>query len=222
MSYVFLGLFVFGLAFVILSFLLGFAAAELHLPGLGHEAHLPPNGHNLTHVDSSSPHETSPLNVSTFMAFITWFGGIGYILTRWGELSSLAVLTIAILGGMVGASSVFLLLDRVILPGQTPVLRAGDYRLEGTLARVSIPMSGSRIGEIIFTQHGTTRSEGARSEDGSPIPRGEQVVILRYERGIAYVRPLAKLLEEHDLGVQDLKGIGAGGLQSQPEGKDKP
>jgi len=214
MAYVFLGLFIFGLAFVILSFLLGFAAAELHLPGMGHDTH------HLSGAEADAAH-ASPLNVSTLMAFITWFGGIGYLLTQWGAMGILAVLTIAVLGGMVGASFVFLLLDRVILPGQTPALRASDYRLEGTLARVSIPMSGSRIGEIIFTQHGTTRSEGARSADGSPIPRGEQVVILRYERGIAYVRPLEKLLEEHDRGGRDLKGIGAGGPQSQPEGREQ-
>jgi hypothetical protein len=41
---------------------------------------------------------------------------------------------------------------------------------------------------MVFEQVGTRRSCGVRSEDGSPIAKGTEVVITRYERGIAYVR----------------------------------
>jgi transcriptional regulator with XRE-family HTH domain len=39
------------------------------------------------------------------------------------------------------------------------------------------------------------RAASARSEDGRPIDRGVEVVVTRYERGIAYVRPWEELSE---------------------------
>jgi hypothetical protein len=44
-------------------------------------------------------------------------------------------------------------------------------------------------GEVIFVLGGVRRSAGARSEDGKPIEKGKEVVIERYEEGIAYVKP---------------------------------
>ncbi len=44
---------------------------------------------------------------------------------------------------------------------------------------------------MIFSQMGSRRSAPARSEDGE-IPKGVEVVVTRYESGIAYVRPLGR------------------------------
>jgi hypothetical protein len=57
------------------------------------------------------------------------------------------------------------------------------------LANVSDTIrDGNGIGEIIFSQTGARRAAAARSEDGLAIERGTEVVVIRYERGIAYVR----------------------------------
>ena len=58
----------------------------------------------------------------------------------------------------------------------------------GVLGRVSSSIRGGGTGEVVFEQVGTRRSCGARSEDGSPIAKGTEIVVTRYERGIAYVR----------------------------------
>jgi membrane protein implicated in regulation of membrane protease activity len=187
---VLLGLFLFGLAFTVLSFLLGVADLDLSLPDFG-DLELGA-GEGGQHGHGSM----SPFNVSTVLAFLTWFGGVGYLLSKLSALPALAVLGLSSLGGLAGATVVFILLARVMMAGQTAPLRDEDYRIQGTLARVSLPMSGTGTGEVVYTKHGTTRSEGARSADGSPLPRGTEVVILRYERGIAYVEPLDKLLAE--------------------------
>lgn len=197
MENLFLGIFVFGLAFVVLSFLLGFAHLGLDLPGTDH---LHTGGlHDTGAVDSHDTH-VSPLNVGTVTAFLTWFGGIGYILESQGMLGGIALLGIAAIGGLFGAGIIFIVLAQYLIPRQSKAMNPSDYRMEGILARVTIPVSGDRIGEIIFTRDGTTRSEGARSADNSFLPRGSEVVILRYERGIAYVAPFDKLLAEH---IQD-------------------
>ena len=57
------------------------------------------------------------------------------------------------------------------------------------LAQVSDSIrDGNGIGEIIFSQSGARRASAARSEDGSAIERGAEVVVIRYDRGVAYVR----------------------------------
>jgi hypothetical protein len=43
-------------------------------------------------------------------------------------------------------------------------------------------------GEIIFSLAGVRRCAGARSDDGQAIEKGAEVVIERYEKGIAYVK----------------------------------
>jgi hypothetical protein len=63
--------------------------------------------------------------------------------------------------------------------------------MEGTVARVTIPIQDGRVGEIVFTREGARRSEGARSATGEPIARGTEVVIVRYDAGLAYVEPWA-------------------------------
>ena len=190
MATIFLAMFVFGLGFLVLSFVMGFADLDIPIPGLEDA------GLDLGDADSGAG--ASWLNVSTVMAFITWTGGVGYLVVALTGVSQLVAIALSLLGGLAGGALVFFLMARVLWPGQTAVMRQEDFRIEGSLARVSLPMSGARIGEVVFTKGGTTRSEGARSVDGSPLTRGQEVVILRYERGIAYVEPLDKLLAERD------------------------
>jgi hypothetical protein len=51
-----------------------------------------------------------------------------------------------------------------------------------------MPIREGGTGEIIFPIGGVRRCAGARSDDGTPIERGAEVVIARYEKGIAYVK----------------------------------
>ncbi len=202
MEAIFLGMFLVGLSTVALSFLLGFAHADLHLMS----DHL---GDVSSGTHDAGNHGASPFNIGTISAFLTWFGGIGYLLTAQVRLGILPVLLLSTVGGLLGAGIVFFLLVRVLVPGQTSYMREADYRLEGTLARVSIQLDGARTGEIVYERGGTTRSEGARSADGTALPRGSEVVILRYEKGIAYVETLDKLLAE--------RGDPSSGLPKGPE-----
>jgi hypothetical protein len=66
------------------------------------------------------------------------------------------------------------------------------------LGRLSIPIRESGTGELIYSQAGTRRVCGARTENGSAIVKGTEVVVTRYERGIAYVRPWSEMAGEED------------------------
>jgi len=54
---------------------------------------------------------------------------------------------------------------------------------------------------------GTRRVCGARSEDGSAITKGTEVVVTRYEKGIAYVRLWSELSGELDEAATDSKTL---------------
>jgi hypothetical protein len=65
----------------------------------------------------------------------------------------------------------------------------------GVLGRISSPIREGGTGEIIFSQAGTRQTCGARSESGEALPRGIEVIVTRYEHGIAYVRRWEDLAE---------------------------
>lgn len=168
---------------VVLSLLAAFS-------GLGriHFGHFQPHA---THVPVRSGHLHLPaFNGFTLAAFLCWFGGAGYLLDRYSSLIGPFVMLAAALAGALGACFFYVLIFKVVLPRER-VLSPDDTRMEGTLARVSDEVRApAGIGEILFSQAGTRRSAPARSEDGGRIARDTEVVVLRYERGVAYVRPL--------------------------------
>jgi hypothetical protein len=63
-----------------------------------------------------------------------------------------------------------------------------DYEMVGVLGRVSSSIREAGTGEMVYTQMGTRRVCGARSDDGSAVAKGVEVVVTRYDKGIAYVR----------------------------------
>jgi membrane protein implicated in regulation of membrane protease activity len=121
------------------------------------------------------------------MVFLAWFGGIGYLLTRHAHLVALTVLAISAVGGLVGGWIVFQFMVKLIQVDAP--LTTDDHRIEGSVGTLSMPIRENGTGEIIFSLGGARRCAGARCENGTRLDKGTEVVIERYERGIAYVRP---------------------------------
>jgi membrane protein implicated in regulation of membrane protease activity len=179
-----------GLVLSMLTFFGGFGHLHVgHVHG-GH-FHL---GHTHTGHAHGSAHDTSlsPLNGFTLMAFLCWFGGTGYLLRRFSLLWGVGAFALAVLSGLAGAAIIFWFLGRVLLPHER-VLTAEDTEMTGVLARISSPIREGGTGEIAYSQGGARRAAVARSDAGAAIARDVEVVVLRYERGIAYVRPWSEL-----------------------------
>lgn len=181
--------FVVGFALSVLAFLSGAfdwpIAHGLHAPHVfshGASAHAGAGTHAGHGGDG-----ISPFNFASLMAFLAWFGGAGYLLASRGTLSRLVVLFSAAAAGIAGALVVFGFLTKVLLRHERP-LEAADFRMEGVLGRVTVSIREAGTGEIVYSQEGTRRCAGARSEEGTAILRGSEVVVTRYEGGIAYVR----------------------------------
>lgn len=178
---VLLGTFLFGLLFTIGSLLLGVA-------DLG--------------VDSDSGDHSfgdhgfaSLLNVTSVLAFLTWFGGVGYLVRNGLGWPAFVSLAIAVGGGLL-AGWVVLWFVRKVLRSPDDTLDPRDFERVGVLARVTSSIRPNGVGEIVWEQRGTRMVTSARSETADAIGRGTEVLILRVDRGIAIVAPFDGLLND--------------------------
>ena len=176
-----------GFALSVFSFLAG--AVHLHLP---FKLHFPfhaghHGGAGGTHGALKASAQISWFNASTAMVFLAWFGGTGYLLTRHSHFVAFVSLAISTFAGLFAGWLVFKSMVKLMISSDAP-LSNDDYRIEGSVGTLSMPIRPKGTGEIIFSLAGVRRCAGARCEDGQALERGAEVVIERYERGIAYVK----------------------------------
>jgi membrane protein implicated in regulation of membrane protease activity len=175
-----------------------------HHFGHGHGAHAGHAGHaHVGHGSAAHGHAAAQAKVAKFgpedlswlgsmanpscaAVFLAWFGGIGYLLTRHSGLAFWIDLVLAVAVGLVGAWILAGFLR--FLQAREKPLDPADYEMIGILGHVSCTIRPDGVGEVIYVRDGARRPLAARAEDGQEIRRGEEVVVTRYERGIAYVR----------------------------------
>ena len=173
--------FAFGFLFSVIAVLSGHLHVDTEAPGLG--------GDDVgASTDGGSDH-VSPWNLATGAAFLAWFGGTGYLATRFYGLLFAATLAMSVAAGIAGAAIVYLFLTKVLMRSREE-LDPADYDMIGVLGQVSGTIrAGGGVGEILYSRDGARRCAPARSDDeGLAIAQGEEVVVTRYENGIAYVR----------------------------------
>jgi len=191
----YLSCFAVGFLLSAISFIAGGLRWHLHLPHLphggGHVAGNAPVSHGgagsgtTEHAGHAAP--VSPFNFITLTAFLAWFGGTGFLITRFSSIWFALGLLIAMGAGLFGAAVVFLFLTRVLISREEN-MDSADYEMVGVLGRISMPIRENGTGEIIYSQAGTRRTCGARSENGTALEKGAEIVVTRYDKGIAYVR----------------------------------
>ena len=104
--------------------------------------------------------QASPINFGTIAAFLAWFGGVGYLLSRYSSLWAVLALGLAVLSGLAGAAIVFWFLFKVLLKYDRD-LDPADYEMVGVLGRLSSTVRENGIGEMIFSQDGVRRAASA-------------------------------------------------------------
>jgi membrane protein implicated in regulation of membrane protease activity len=176
-----LGAFFFGLIFSTISLVLG----AIEVPGV-HFGH----GHSGVHGHANGSHgshdsDVNMFNLSTILVFVTWFGGVAYLLRNGFSLPTLAGVAGGIAGGVIGAMIVYRFLR--LIKGQETYLDASQERLSGSIARVTTPIRDGGTGEIVYELNGVRQVSAARTAAGTMLPRGTEVIVLKRERGIAFV-----------------------------------
>ena len=158
--------------------------------GHGHAGHAPgSHSHGSLHakMDHSSPSWIGALvNPSGIAIFLAWFGGVGYLLNRHSGLSFWINLALALAVGLAGAAILATFL-RFLQSHEAP-LDPADYDMVGVLGRVSSVIRPEGVGEVIYRRDAGRKHVPARSDTGVRIECGEEVIVTRYEQGIAYVR----------------------------------
>lgn len=127
--------------------------------------------------------------------FLAWFGGTGYLLVHLRHIWVLAGLALASLAGFTGAGLVFVFVAKFLMARDFS-LDPADFEMVGVLGKVSGTVRNGGTGEIIFEQQGARKASAARSENAEDIQRGEEVIVTRYEHGVAYVRRWSELAEK--------------------------
>ncbi len=224
MEAVFLVCFLVGLSMTVISLLFGAGhIGGLHVGHLGHDAgvhggeiaHGGAAAHGGAHLDhvSQGLHAHSPahdvlafVNFTTIMTFVTWFGGVGYLVAHYSAAGAAISVLVAVAAGVGGGAIVTTFIRRVLVKGQTE-MRPEDFSMPGTAARVTSTIYPGLAGEVIYTKAGRTQSAAARSLSNEQIPRDTEVVILKYQNGTAYVETWQRALAEGDDPVAQ---IGAG------------
>jgi len=195
--------FVVGIIFSVLSVISGGARWRMHVPHFPH-AHAGISHAGSAHGTGAHPEGgvnhghaimASAFNFVTITAFLAWFGGTGYLLTKYSSFWILLGLGFSTLSGLFGAGIIFLFLNRV-LTSENENLDPADFEMCGVWDARRSRIRPGGTGEIIYSQEGTRRTCGARSDGDSPIAKGVDVVVTRYEKGIAYVKLWSELCGE--------------------------
>ena len=153
--------------------------AEVHADlGAGHEAP-GAGGHAEAGFGSHDMPGFSPLSPTTIASFVTAFGGIGMILSRFEATRSVFInAPLAALGGLGVAALVFLLF-RAIFRRTQASSESIVAQFIGLIATVNSPISPTGAGEIAYIQNGTRYTAPARSEAGASFTNGQTVKITR-------------------------------------------
>ena len=153
--------FLLGFSLSVVSFLLG----SLNLHGLhlfhghvGHAGHVGQAGHvghaghaGALHSAGGHAHQAatvSPFNFATISAFLAWFGGAGYLLTRYGGLVAIPALLLALLTGIAGGGLMFWFMASVLWSPSERTSRIPRFVLRGisvSLIRHSPSRDMSRV-----------------------------------------------------------------------------
>lgn len=186
---------------------MGHFSAHVHVPHVPDPvsmAHGPVGTAHIAPGSTAQGNATVPWwNGFSIMIFLCWFGATGYLLTRYGSFVAGVVLVLAAACGVAGGAILFAFLTKVLLPHEHE-LTADETEIIGAVGHVSSAIRASGTGEIVYEQMGALCSVPARSEDGTELSKQEEVFVVRYEKGIAYVRKWDELEEQGmEIGKRD-------------------
>jgi membrane protein implicated in regulation of membrane protease activity len=181
-----LGGFLFGVLFTIGTLLLGVADVGLH-SGADHGGDV--GG------DFGGELVSGLFNLTAILAFITWFGGIGYLFRNAVGWNAFLSIVLGLGGGLLAAFAVSWFIVKVLRPSGKE-LDPADYETVGVVARVTSGIREGGYGEIVFELGGTRQVAAAKAANPHAIGFGTEVVVLRVEKGVAVVEPFEDLLGE--------------------------
>jgi hypothetical protein len=137
------------------------------------------------------------IGLNAILVFLFSFGLLGYLLKNNAHVPGIiAAFTSTIVG--LGAGYMVNRLYKWLFGREVGKLGYGSSEVIGRIAKVSIAIRSSGIGEVIYVgDHGSRHSLGARSVNDISIACETEVVIVDYQKGIAFVQGWDEFLSEN-------------------------
>ena len=139
--------------FYLLCFIVGFSLSVLSFLAGAVHIHLPFNLHLLFHGADDAGAEGSHggthiswFNASSAMAFLAWFGGTGYLLTRHSHLLAVISLLLATVAGLAAGWIVFRFMVKLMNSTDAPMKRE-DSRHRRSIALGKAARAQTAIGD---------------------------------------------------------------------------
>lgn len=192
MEYFYTTVFLVGVIYTVVTFVMGGLLGFVHLGGhIDTHIDMHVDTHIDTHIDGpgASPTFTIfPIKPITVVSFLTVFGGVGLMGTR-SKLSAVIVFILAIVIGLFVA---FLLYKFIVVPlykAQNTSAVTQD-QLIGLKAEVISPIFENGFGTIAYVVNGSKYNAPAQHINKRSVPQGEEVMIYEIENNVFYVQPL--------------------------------
>ena len=235
LSLLFIGCFLFGLLFLLITTLLGNLGHSGH-GGLGHDAdvghhagHIGPHhvgsvGHGTDHASShghathslkgaaqSSQGNAFPLfayvNPTSAVLFLLGFGFFGYLFHNTTAFAFPLTLVLAGVSGFIVATLILTMLNRLFGDSEGATVQDVSDRT-GLLGKVSVTIQENGLGEILYISPGGMRkSIAARSINGHRLERDQEVVVVNYQHGIAEVDTWDHFVNQEAAEVSNVSAI---------------
>lgn len=141
-----------------------------------------------TAVSRPSPH----MNLPALAALMVSFGAVGYLLVRNSGLSALTTGFVSGGSGVAGWIGMSLLMAKWALR-VAPSAHDEAEEFQGHLALVVDAISSSSVGSIRYERNGEQHLAPARGLEEQDLPVGAEVVIDRFDEGVAVVEDWASV-----------------------------
>lgn len=130
------------------------------------------------------------LNTTTIAAFVASFGGAGVLVVAYSSLAVLAGLAVSLCAAFLVSAAIQFLYVRPMQRAERSVAFSVK-ELVGRTARVTIPIPADGYGEVMLGVGGSNVCQIARSNDGTQIPTGTEVVVVESAPDSVSVVPFA-------------------------------
>ncbi|WP_235192058.1 hypothetical protein [Paenibacillus sp. FSL R7-277] len=157
------------------------------------------HGHGLVghlHVGGGDAGGPGFLPILPLMVFVTVWGGTGYMLVKYSGMQLLTVVLVCTLIALLPGILLYTVLARVMTRYDSSMSEL-DYDPAGQLGYISIAAADGAVGEMKYVLHGTMRSIGVRAESGQSLLRGDRVIIVKTDKGIAAVTLFEREMEQN-------------------------
>lgn len=131
------------------------------------------------------------LNLPAVAAFMVSFGAVGYLFVRSSSFSTASILLFAAIGGGLGWFGMSMLMAKWALRPSEPNAHDAAEEIQGQPAVVVTAISTGSPGSIRYGHPGQLAP--AKSVDSSTLAPGTEVVIDRFDEGVAIVEDWASV-----------------------------